>query len=627
MDLDTGTHRDGEPGAVSIAADGSRVAYLCSGRLRVLDVRSGEDRLVVDGGVDQYAIDATCQVAGYVSGGRLHRVAVDDGTVTEYRGAGHVRAVRPDPTGRRLAYLTAGTLRVIDETGAGDLLAGEEPGTDDRRTVRWGEPSEPEISGMTSGYWWSPDGERLLATRIDHTVTGAPTSLHLLDLDGFWVDVRWDRHAYPHLVAVTWEPPGGPLITVMPRSQHHALILAVDARTGETQVHAELDDPRWVDVTPGTPAYLPDGRVVLGGELTLDPVDTRCLFADGTLLTPPHLQVRRLAARIPGPAEHLVDLIVEAGDGEPSEQHVYRVRLAAKAGSPEVTRLTTQPGWHTGYAAGGTLVIASETLEHGGTRLAVHSTAGLRHVTPAATGDGPAPRPVLGRVTDRRLSYGVLYPHDHVAGRRLPVVVDLTPPGGHGVAAARTAWLHRQRYADAGFAVVVVDTRGTRGVSPSFEKAVYRRVADIMLADQTEALKVLAAKHPDLDLDRVAVRGTGVAGSIAVAGLIRYPDVFRAGVASFPAVDWSQLPTGYAERYLGSPEDNPEAYARHDLAAEAPELSRPLLLVYPAREPDAAHAARFAGAVPPGAPLRLLATIASTDVTEPELAFIREVIG
>ena len=86
------------------------------------------------------------------------------------------------------------------------------------------------------------------------------------------------------------------------RLQQHGLVLAVDPRTGETQVHAELADPRWVEPVAGTPCHLPDGRVLVGGELAHDGYDARCLFADGTLLTPPSLYVRRVVGRLPGPA-------------------------------------------------------------------------------------------------------------------------------------------------------------------------------------------------------------------------------------------------------------------------------------------------------------------------------------
>ena len=131
--------------------------------------------------------------------------------------------------------------------------------------------------------------------------------------------MHWDRETYPYLVIVRWAD-GSPLITVLRRSQSHGLVLAVDPRTGETQVHAELADPRWVNPIPGTPRHLPDGRVLVGGELAHDGYDARCLFADGTLLTPPgalRAPGRRGAAAAGAPAAG-PDLLIEASEGEPA---------------------------------------------------------------------------------------------------------------------------------------------------------------------------------------------------------------------------------------------------------------------------------------------------------------------
>ena len=223
-----------------------------------------------------------------------------------------------------------------------------------------------EEFGRYRGFWWAPDGKSLLATRVDdsrvprwhlhdpaapereprtiaypHAGTpNAEVTLHLLDLDGGWVDVHWDREIYPYLASVRWSERGGPLITVLRRLQQHGLVLAVDPRTGETQVHAELADPRWVEPIPGTPTHLPDGRVLVGGELVHDGYDARCLFADGTLLTPPG------AVRAPGvrlPVSAAADLLVEASEGEPAEQHLYRVVHGGGAAQLEVRRITRTP--------------------------------------------------------------------------------------------------------------------------------------------------------------------------------------------------------------------------------------------------------------------------------------------
>jgi dipeptidyl-peptidase-4 len=209
-------------------------------------------------------------------------------------------------------------------------------------------------------------------------------------------------------------------------------------------------------------------------------------------------------------------------------------------------------------------------------------------------------------VTDRRLPSAVLYPRSHVAGRRLPVLVDVSGgPGHQEVVAARAYWLERQWWADNGFAVVVIDNRGTPGVAPSFEKAVHRRLADVVLADQVDALTALAGKHPDLDLDRVAIRGWSFGGWLAALGALRRPDVYRCAIAGAPCTDWTLYDTAYSERYLGPPDEARDVYAHHsllELAAEPvrrPEEARPILLIHGLADDNvvAAHSLRLSAAL------------------------------
>ena len=78
-------------------------------------------------------------------------------------------------------------------------------------------------------------------------------------------------------------------------------------------------------------------------------------------------------------------------------------------------------------------------------------------------------------------------------------------------------------------------------------------------------------KHPDLDLDQVRVRGTGLGGWLAALAVLRRPDLFRRGVARAPITDWTTLPTAFAERYLGRLMDSPDVYAHHSLTEELPD--------------------------------------------------------
>ncbi len=676
----TGRFAYGAAREVTVSADGSRVAYLRSGgpedpadALWVYDVATATERLIADpaqlragadagdlpeaeralrerlrltaGGIGSYATDPAGTVAAFTLDGRLfHADLRPGGTLTELAAAGPAVDPRPSPDGTRVGYVTGGALHTVGPQGPDTLIAGEQG-------IDWGLADfiGAEEFGRYRGYWWAPDGGSLLAARVDEArvprwtvhdpaspeqpprtqayphagAQNAEVTLHLLDLDGGWVDVHWDRETYPYLVSVSWTELGGPLICVLRRLQQHGLVLAVDPRTGETQVHAELTDPRWVEPIPGTPAYLPDGRVLVGGELAHDGYDARCLFADGTLLTPTGLYVRRVCGQLSRPSAPPVtdprpagersgrggglDLLVEASEGEPSERHLYRITALPGAPAVETVRLTQQPGWHTGVGGGDTLVIGSMSLDHGGTRWQVLRGGALVGELPSHAAALPtAPRPALERVTDRRLPTGVLYPRSHVAGRRLPVLVDIYGgPGHQEVVAVRGRWAARQWWADQGFAVVVIDNRGTPGVAPSFEKVIHRRMADVVLTDQVDALLALGDKHSDLDLGRVAMRGWSFGGYLSGLAALRRPDIYRAAVVGAPVTDWALYDTAYTERYLGLPGDGSDVYAHHsllELAAEVPlrpEDARPMLLVHGLADDNvvAAHTLRLSAAL------------------------------
>ncbi|MBV1849060.1 S9 family peptidase [Catellatospora tritici] len=541
---------------IAVSSDGLRVGHLHHGVLRLCELPAGRVTTLATG-VDTFAFDRTGATVVWISGGWLHHRQATGPVPTP----GPVDQARPDPTGRRLAYLYDGAIRVAPigpvAEGGDELLAGEPDG------VRWGE-ADPHAAyfGRDTGWWWAPDGESIMATRRQ----GDQVSLHLLDLDGGWVDVHWDREIYPYLGAVRWAD-GGPLITVLRRSQGHGLILAVDRRTGETQVHAELADPRWVNPVDGTPRHLADGRVLVGGEISHDGYDARCLFADGTLLTPPTLYVRRVVGRL-GPGStggELGDLLVEASEGEPAEQHLFRVR-SSTSGGMVVHRLTSAPGWHSAECGGDTVVTGLRSLDDEDEQITVwHAGRQIVELTPRRAVPASLARPTLDRVTDRRLPTAVLYPPGHVFGRRLPVLLLLPDtPTAQQVRSDHAAFADARAWAEAGFAVVLVDGRGTVGVSPSFEKVTHRRVVDLAVGDQADALRLLADKHSDLDMTRVTAYGTGFGGWLAAVLAARRPDTVRAAIAVDPW-DWSTLPVPLAERYLGPRELDSETYARHDL--------------------------------------------------------------
>jgi dipeptidyl-peptidase 4 len=162
----------------------------------------------------------------------------------------------------------------------------------------------------------------------------------------------------------------------------------------------------------------------------------------------------------------------------------------------------------------------------------------------------------------------------------LPVLLD--PYGGpHGGRVVNTQRIHleSQWLADQGFAVLVVDGRGTPGRGVSWEHGVFRDFT-VTLEDQVDALLATAERFSFLDHARVGIRGWSFGGYLAGMAVLRRPDVFHAAVAGAPVTDQSLYDTAYTERYLGLPQEEPDVYRRNSLLDDAPKLERPLLLIH-----------------------------------------------
>jgi dipeptidyl-peptidase-4 len=117
---------------------------------------------------------------------------------------------------------------------------------------------------------------------------------------------------------------------------------------------------------------------------------------------------------------------------------------------------------------------------------------------------------------------------------------------------------------------------------------------------QVAALHAASAANPGaLDLSRVAIRGWSFGGYLSALAVLRRPDVFHAAIAGAPVTDWLLYDTAYTERYLGLPDEEPDAYAASSLLADAPQLSRPLLIIHGLSDDNvvAAHSLRLSSAL------------------------------
>ncbi|MEU3354160.1 alpha/beta fold hydrolase [Streptomyces sp. NPDC037389] len=645
----------GAPRSFSVSPDGTRVVFLRSRAgtdrenvLWVLDLEEGREYPAADpyallegadeelsaeerarrersregaAGIVAYAVDAAVEVAAFALSGRLFSAELRSGTVREHHVPGPVSDPRPSPDGRHVAFVAHNSLQVVEVGGDdhGRVLA--EP---DGETISWGlaEFIAAEEMDRSRGFWWSPDSDALLVARVDdapvrrwwiadpahpeaapaevaYPAAGTPNaevSLSLTGLDGTRTDIEWDRERFPYLARVHWSADGPPLLLVQARDQRTQVYLAVDTASGATRVLHTDEDPKWLELFDGVPAWTPAGELLR----ISDESGARVLMTGDRALTGPDLHV--LAVLDIGEDDVLISASAGAGASDPElgEAHVYRV------GGRGVERVSEGRGRHSAVRTGAVTVLASADPERPGTEVrALRDGKQISSVVSHAETPVLAARPRFVGAGARRIPTAVLLPSGYREGDGpLPVLMD--PYGGpHGlrVAATHNAHLTSQWFADQGFAVVVADGRGTPHTSPAWEKAVHEDFAGATLDDQVEALHALAEEFP-LDLGRVGIRGWSYGGYLAALAVLRRPDVFHAAVAGAPVTDWRLYDTHYTERYLGLPEERPEVYARNSLVTDdglssPADQTRPLMIVHGLADDNvvAAHTLRLSSAL------------------------------
>jgi dipeptidyl-peptidase-4 len=570
-------------------------ALLDSGEELSAEERAARERTRTRaGGVVAYTTDDEFRVAAFSLSGKLFVVDLGDGEVLEVPVRGPIMDPRLDPTGTRVAYVSNGALRVAELDGSADRALAE-PEDGDTENIAWGlaEFLAAEEMDRVRGYWWSPTGDHVLAARTDRSrvlrwhiadpanpdrpanVVAYPragtdnvvVTLAVLGLDGSRVDVRWDNETLPYLTSVHWSAGGAPLIATQTRDQRRMVVATVDPATGTTTVAQELTDPHWVDVVAGVPAWASDGRL-----LTVAARDgANRLLADGEPVTGPDLNVRGVSDIGDG------DVLFTASGDDPTQIHVYT------AGAAGTTRLSTVDGVHSATRAADTTVLVSWSMDFAGQSVTVQQQGKpAGEITSLAVPPPFAPNVTLLSAGGRNLRCALVFPSGHRPGSgKLPVLLD--PYGGphaQRVLQSSNAYLTPQWLADQGFAVLVADGRGTPGRGPDWDRAVAFDLIDTTLADQVDALHAVAERYPDLDLQKVAIRGWSYGGWLAAAAVLRRPDVVHAALSGAPVTDPVLYDTFYMERYLGHPGERPDVYRTNSLIPDAGNLTRPLMLIH-----------------------------------------------
>ncbi len=550
--------------------------------------RARRERLrEVTAGITTYSLDRTGSTAAFAVDGTPYVVNVDEESVHTIAHPGPVVDPQISPDGTHVAFVH--DRRVWCATVASDDASPLTPVED--KPITWGLADfiAAEELERHRGMWWMPDSTRLIVERVDESdvetrwifdpaqperepvphrypSAGTPNAsicLHLVALDGTIQEASWDTDTYCYLASVHVGPEHSPVISVLDRTQQRQQVLALVDDAWVTRTENEQDP--WITVIPGSPTLDRSGSLIE----VLDRQGNFRACRDGEPFSPEGWNVDAI---LDVGVDHIAVIAAVAPE----------TRVLARLGfSGDVDVISDPEKWSVGVTDGDVSVVASTNASFTSSTMTIIDSRGFVDIASHAELPVVTARPNVLRVGERDLSAAVLLPEHHEPGERWPVIC--SPYGGphaQRVIAAGGAYLTEQWLADQGFAVVVIDGRGTPGRGPDWEYAVRHDLAGPVLEDQVDALLAIANSNDALDLSRVGIRGWSFGGYLAALAVLDRPDVFHAAVAGAPVTDWRLYDTAYTERYLGDPSMNDSPYERTSLLSRAAALTRPLLLIH-----------------------------------------------
>jgi len=580
-----------------------------------------------------WASHATRQTLMVPSGGRVYVGAGPRAgdELAPLPGVDGVSAAVLSPNGESVAFVRDGDLWVAAVDGAAPprrLTADAEPGVANGLA----DYLAAEELDRFDGTWWSRDGRHLAYGHIDerhlptftiahlgaspprheehrYPFAGGPNphvTLRVVEVEGGRpIEVDLGAGEDDYLARVATEASGSWLVAVLPRAQRSLRWLRVLPDGSATELWVERSEP-WLNVDQHTHS-LDDGTILRSTEATgFRHLELR--GADGALL-------RRLTDGrwIVTEVVHVDEqrrevLFIGTGEGA-TQRQLYMVSLDAPAPELSPARMSAERGWHTAVVSrdGSQWADTWSSLDHapsvtvhrrdGDASLTIHASAGEA----ADFGRRPPELRTVTAADGATALDAALYRPEVPAADPPPCVVWVY--GGPHQQYVKDAWEMtveplRQYLAQSGVAVLVVDNRGMNFRGLAFEAPLAGHLGGVEIDDQVAAVNELAAAG-EIDGSRVAITGASYGGFMTLMAVIRRPDVFRCGVAVAPVTDQLGYDTAYIERYLGHPDQEPEAYARSSVLPHAAALNGSVLVIHGAIDENVhlRHSIRLAAAV------------------------------
>ena len=507
----------------------------------------------------------------------------------------------------------AGSTRQITHDGSRDLV--------------YGQSVHRNEFGIEGGLFWNPQGSRLAFYRMDQSMVTDYPLITVPELDdSAQVIATPAPEKYPmagqtsHLVTVgvldvatgdtvylqagdptdryfsniSWNPDGN-VVYMMEgnRDQNVVDLVAYDAVTGNRMgaLYHEAH-PKYVE--PQHPiTFLPwdKEKFILWSEK--DGYNHLYLYDTSGRLVKQLTNGNWVVMDMLGFDTEQQAVIISANADNPIQQNLYRVDVA----TGQMTHIDEGGrGWHNGsLSVSGNYLIDYYQEPDVPRNIAIANTrknTQYRYFTapdPWQGYDVPEYRCGTIKAADDStdLYYRMVMPVNFDPNKKYPTVVYVYGgPHAHNVD-ARWHWSSRswETYmAQRGYLLFILDNRGSENRGRDFEQASFRQLGQVEMLDQMRGVDFLRTLNY-VDTTRLGVHGWSFGGFMTISLMTNYPDVFKVGVAGGPVIDWKWYEVMYGERYMDTPQSNPEGYEKTSLIHKAKDLKGRLQIIIGLNDP------------------------------------------
>jgi len=511
---------------------------------------------------------------------------------------------------RATAYVEENQLCVVDGQGKKRQLT-----TDGSREIVYGQSVHRNEFGIEKGTFWSPDGQRLAFYRMDQSMVTDYPQVNIFPRSAAYepdkypmagmtshkvtvgvYDIATDKTVYlkagdptdRYFTNIAWSPDSKTVYMFeLNRGQNDCRLVSYNAETGDriAELYRETSDKY---VEPLHPImFLPWDNTKFIMQSQRDGYNHLYLYnKDGKLL-------RQLTSGpwvvmdVLGFNKKQKSIVIKANKEHPLHHRLYSVSMTGL-----VKQLETVDGVHNGVlSSSGNLLIdrySTPTRPRVIDVVSMHNAQGTRqNILDADDPWAGYQQPIFEcgsiKAADGQtdLYYRMVKPADFNPDKKYPTVVYVY--GGPHANNVQASWHWASRswetyMAQKGYIVFILDNRGSQHRGRDFEQATFHQLGQIEMQDQMKGVDYLRTL-PYVDMNRLGVHGWSFGGFMTISMMTTYPDVFKVGVAGGPVIDWKWYEVMYGERYMGTPENNPEGYAKTSLISKAGNLKGKLQII------------------------------------------------